>query len=288
MALKTRFQKGFGKQLVSPLFILLDVNDRWRDSLGSERAVFCKRDQDISEVLDRATVESLWISSGPSMTDELLRVLGRTSAPLHDAAHHWGSLLTLGAPRPNAIPFLRTLFQNLVGEAPGFKWLPSDQLREIIAEGSEAGRDLFIGGVIDTKFRLLTLVRGNFENVAVPLSMFRPSTTSKPDFRRFELDDYGHTIRFGVYEASAEFVLYEADAEFRRRRNAKRRAEEKTFGASLRRLRIQRGVSQDGFHGVAAKTIGRIERGEVGKPHGSTLATISETLGVLAAKIATY
>jgi hypothetical protein len=288
MATKTKSPKRRVQQTASPKFILLGVNQGWRDVFGSERAIICKRDQDLAEALARATVESLWISSGPSMTDELLRVVSRTSSALPDARLRWGNLVTLESPRPKTIPFLRTLFRNLVGEAPAFKWLPHEHLCEVIAAGSAAGRDVFIGGVIDPEVGLLTLVRGNFERVTVSLSMFRPSGSSKPDFRRFGLDDYGHTIRFGEYEASADFVLYEADAEYRKRMNARRRAEEKTFGASLRRLRIQRSVSQGGFPGITAKTIGRIERGEVARPHGATLKTISETLGVLPEDIETY
>jgi hypothetical protein len=134
----------------------------------------------------------------------------------------------------------------------------------------------------------MTLVRGNFERVNMALSVFSSSEGPKPDFNRFTLDDYGHTVRFGEFEASAHFILYEADAAYRKRINAKRRAEEKGFGASLRRLRIQRRISQGGFPGISAKTIGRIERGEVAKPQGATLATVSKTLRVAPQDIETY
>lgn len=288
MATKTRSRKGWSRQVVNPMFILLDVNEGWRDLLGSDRAVVCKRDQDISAVLSSATIDSLWISSGPSMTDALLRVMSRTSVSLPDVRHRWGNLLTLESPRPKTVPFLRSLFRNLVGEAQRFQWLPNDQLCEVLAGGAGAARDVFIGGVIDTEFGLLMLVRGNFGRVTVPLSIFRSSGTSKPDFHRFELDDYGHSVRFGEYEASAHFILYEADADYRKRMNAKRRVEEKGFGASLRRLRMQKGISQGGFAGITAKTIGRLEREEVEKPHGATLKTISKTLGVAPEDIETY
>ena len=43
-----------------------------------------------------------------------------------------------------------------------------------------------------------------------------------------------------------------------RRLLAKRRADDKTFGACLRRLRLQRGLRQSDFGGVSAKTIARI------------------------------
>lgn len=134
----------------------------------------------------------------------------------------------------------------------------------------------------------MTLVRGNFERITVPLSIFRPSGISKPDFTRFALDDFGHSIRFGEYEALAHFILFEADADYRKRTKKKQRAEESGFSGSLRRLRILKGVPQSGFAGISAKTIGRIEGGLVEKPHGATLKNISQTLGVAAEEIESY
>ena len=194
----------------------------------------------------------------------------------------------LESPRPKTVPFLKSLFGNLVGEAPKFQFLPKDQLCEVLAGRSETARDVFMGGVVDTEFGLLSLVRGNLDRVTVPLSIFRPSGTAKPDFRRFELDDYGHTLRFGKYEASSHFILYEADPDYRTRMNAKRRAEETGFGPSLRRLRTLKGVSRDDFSGISAKTIARIERGEVERPHGTTRVVISRTLGVGLDEIESY
>ena len=271
-----------------PRFILLNLDKGWRKRLGADITLQCKRDKDISGALKSASRDSLWISSSSQMTDALLRVITLSASNLHEFGHVWGSLFTLESPRPNAIPFLRSLFQNLVGESANFKWLPANQLVEVIAEGATAARDVFIGGFVDTEIGLMTLVRGSLERVTIPLTIFRPSGTSTPDFTRFELDDYGHSVRFGEYEASAEFILYEADANYRKRVKKKRHAEEIGFGASLRRLRIVKGVPQSGFPGISAKTVGRIENGEVEKPHGATLKTISQILGVSAEEIESY
>ncbi|MEI8373249.1 MAG: helix-turn-helix domain-containing protein [Planctomycetota bacterium] len=280
MATKTKPSKIHSSLVSHPLFILLDMDEGWRDQLGATRAIICNRAQDISDVLSKATTNSLWISSGSSMTDLLLRVMSRCSTESQVTRHRLGNLLMLESPRQKTIPFLRSLFENLVGEVPRFKLLPKDQLCEVLAGDSEAVRDLFVGGVIDTEFSLLMLVRGNFDPITVPLSVFRPSGTSKPDFHRFELDDYGHTVRFGEYEASSHFILYLADSDYRKRMNAKYRAQEKGFGPSLRRLRILKGILQDEFPGVNSKTIARIERGEVAKPHDTTRTIIAKTLGV--------
>jgi transcriptional regulator with XRE-family HTH domain len=82
--------------------------------------------------------------------------------------------------------------------------------------------------------------------------------------------------------------LYEADPEYRSRLTAKRRAEDKTFGACLRRLRLQRGLRQSDFGEVTAKTIARIERGETDAPHGRTLSLIARHLQVEPKDIASF
>jgi len=61
-----------------------------------------------------------------------------------------------------------------------------------------------------------------------------------------------------------------------------------SFGGALRRLRLARGLSRDDFPDINAKTIARIERGEVEKPHGETLVKICGVLGVAPEEIETY
>jgi len=69
---------------------------------------------------------------------------------------------------------------------------------------------------------------------------------------------------------------------------ARERCSAKGFGPALRRLRKQRGLLQSDFPRVARKTISRIEKGAVEKPHGTTLARIAKTLGVEPDEIETY
>jgi hypothetical protein len=68
----------------------------------------------------------------------------------------------------------------------------------------------------------------------------------------------------------------------------RRRQEDRSFGASFRRLRLQRRLGRADLPGVSSKTIARIERGETGKPHGKTLAVLANALGVKADEIETY
>jgi hypothetical protein len=122
----------------------------------------------------------------------------------------------------------------------------------------------------------------------VPLSMFRPSGKATPDPSDFAVEDYGHTVRLGKYEAAADAILYEVDPDFRTRLNAKRRQQDRGFGASLRRLRLQRHLARGDFPGLSAKSIDRIERGETGNPHGKTHAVLAKALGVKPEEIESY
>jgi hypothetical protein len=196
-------------------------------------------------------------------------------------------LLTLHTPRTESIQPLDDLFDPFVWSTGNFSFLPLDELAEVVE--NERRADLFIGGYADPRTETLTLVRGDLRRLSVPVSLFGPSGTGeKPDPFRLEIADCGNTIRLGDYEAAADAILYEADPDYRSRLLAKRRAEEKTFGASLRRLRLQRGLKQSDFKDVSAKTIARIERGETDAPHGQTLATIAERLQVEPNEITCY
>ena len=263
-----------------PTVFLIGVRGEWRKRLGRKCSVIGTRQGDIEKALSVATGDSLWISAESDATDRLLRAMSRVIASTPRSRPSIGDLLMLKSARPETLPALQSWFRHTVGKHRSFKMLPHDQLREVLGASDAVSRDVFIGGSIDTKTGLLTLVRGNREPITVATSIFRPSGTSKPNFRKFELDDYGHTVRFGDYEAATDFVLYEADPEYRRRMNAKRREEDRGFGASLRRLRIQKGMARRDFPGVSSKTIARIERGDVDNPHRTTLNAISKTLGI--------
>ena len=199
----------------------------------------------------------------------------------------FGDLLLLQpAARVESLPSLHSQFRRVVGEVRDFRMLPSDQLAEVLASKNKT--DLFIGGIVDQSSGTVTLARGNLSMVTVPLSIFNADAPCKPDFSRFEIDDYGYTLRFGEYEASAHAVLYRIDPAYRRRANQQRIAEERGFGPSLRRLRILRRLSRTDFPGIAPKTIARIERGETERLQGKTLDTLAKVLGVSPAEIETY
>ena len=133
------------------------------------------------------------------------------------------------------------------------------------------------------------LVRGNLQRVIVPWAWFRPTPDgTTADFTDVEVVDDGLTIRLGTYEAAVEALLYEFDTAFRARERRRRLASDESFGASLRRLRLQRGVPRTDFAGVSEKAIARIERNEVSRPRGATLHAIAARLGVDPQQIGTF
>ncbi len=272
----------------SPRFILLDPSEDWTGPFMEVPSVACCTADRIQEVLPQASRNSLWISPGSRTTDELVRNLAALCIVHRGRQSHIGRILMLEPPRLPTLPLLHGWFARVIGETPCFRMLPHDQLAHVLSAPKEQARDLFVGGIVDMPSGTLALVRGNLEGISVPLSMFRDSGAARPDFQRFAIDDHGHTVRFGGYEAAADAILYEVDADYRKRLNARRRAEEKGFGPSLRRLRIQRGLSRDSFPGITAKTIARLERGEVEKPQGRTLQVIAKALRVEPDQIDTF
>ncbi len=269
--------------MLDRLFLLSRGGKRVRVGLPTIRVRIQSR-QSLVQALGEASPSDLWMTDIPGAEERLLheaiRLFPRRRTRL-------GGLLTLHKPRAESIQPLGDLFEPFVWSPGDFQILPTDELAEVLAEDRRG--DLFIGGYADLENQTLTLVRGDLRRLSVPLSMFRPSGTgNEPDLSRLAFTDCGNTVRLGNYEAAADAILYEADPEYRSRLLAKRRTENKSFGACLRRLRHLRGLRQGDFGEVAGKTIARIERGETGAPHGRTLNVIAAKLGVDPKEITSY
>ena len=226
-----------------------------------------------------ATKDSLWISYERDLTEALLRSLSWPARPL-------GTALLIHAMKPETLTVLASCFSRFAS-ATHDSFLPPNELAEVLEADNRP--DLFIGGSIDHSTRTITLWRGNLEPITVPFSAFEKSGDGmEPDFKNFSIADFGQTIRLGKYEAATDAILYEFDPEYRRRKRSERLASEQTLGASIRRLRKQRGLTRDDFEPLASKTLARIEQGKVTTVHGSTLATIAKVLGVRSEEIGEY
>ncbi len=248
-------------------------------------AVFCQGRAQIAKTLRHAPARSFWVSMKQSATDDVLRsaqVCQRRRGTIY-------GLVTVEPPRPNSVPGLASCFRRLAGTAPNSKLLPVEELLDVLSAPAREAASLFIAGVADMESQTLALTRGNMKTITVPFSIFKPPGTGvQPDFAQLSLIDYGHTVRLGDYEASSDAILYEVDPEYRRKAKKKLLADAQTFGASLRRLRIQKGLSRADFASLSSKTIARIERNEVEKPHGETLRVIADRLGVEPDEIESY
>ncbi len=250
-------------------------------------ALRLRKPKEIGRAIAGASRCSIWIGLERGTTDLLLQEALRASKHGGHQGSHLGRLLLLHTPRLESIPTLEDLFTSVAWGASSFSALPPKELAQALT--AEHAHDLIIGGFVDPKTQALILYRGSFKRFSVPLSIFKPSGAGlAPDATKFAVTDSGQTIRLGDYEASTDSVLYEVDPEYRHRVNAKRREEDKSFGASLRRLRVFRGLRQTDFKPIPARTISRIERGETREPHGRTLELIAKRLQVEPGEITTY
>ena len=251
---------------------------RWFSDLN---AVWLASTGEIRRVVPQAKRGDLWIVSSQHYMEHLLKAI---DWPL---PMKLGDLLVLDTLRYAIVEALHSIFYRVALTGDKRTVLPCEQLVAVLL--SDKKKDLFISGVIDEASETLTLWRGDMTFLVVPLSAFRPTCLGVyPDWNRFEITDFGQTLKFGEYQAASDAVLYEFDIEYRRRLNLVRRSEEKGFGPGLRRLRKQRGLRRDQFTGLSAKTVARIERGEVTHVHTRTRNILADRLGVPSEEIESY
>jgi DNA-binding Xre family transcriptional regulator len=183
---------------------------------------------------------------------------------------------------------LRSLYRCVVAPTKNTKVLAQDEADEVFR--SPHVQDLVIGILVDEADNVVVLYRGNFETLMVPFSSFTVSSPSrpKPKFKDAEVIDYGQTIRLGEYEAAVDALLYEHDPDYRRRSKKNQLQVDQSFGSSLRRLRLIRGLKLSDFRPITEKEMGRIERGEVKKPQKKTLEKIAKRLKVSVEDISTF
>jgi len=223
-----------------------------------------------------------WVTLSEPDLDRLLKVASRKKL-------HQDAIITKVSHKGSSLPAIQSLFGTVVGNGFEYSWLSNQELVAILSDSNIPLSDVFIAGANDASLKGTTLVRGSGESLFVPHSLFQKSGDGViPKFAQLQISDYGHTISFGAYESSSDAILYECDPAYRKRLKNLRRRKDKSFGACLRRLRLQKNVSQSGFPCITAKTIARIESGTSAKPQASTLEVIAATLGVEPDQIIDY
>lgn len=264
---------------MSEPLIVVEENHGLAAQLGAAKPVSATSSAQVHEAWTKYVHGAIWVAR-PGPIVKLLAALD----PLSKTPHR---LLLIGSSKPPERAFLRAVFESVVAGNEDIQLLKPDDLFEVLSAAHRA--NLFIGGAVAPAAKSVVLVRGDLTSLVVPFSWFVPRPHGpKPDFSAFDIIDHGQTIKLGEYEAAADAVLYEFDAEFRKQEKKRRMSADKSFGGALRRLRLQRGLRRDDFPGLSAKTIARIERGDVKEPHGETLAAIAERLGVKPDEIATF
>ena len=259
--------------------IVVDAGNRSKAFNRLNPFVLC--DPERAETDMPSTVRSaLWIVARASYVKKLV--------PYWSEHRRERRLLLLDHVESPRLDLLNALFKTVIVRQKDVGMLDSDDIAEVLAAPNR--EDLFIGGRVNVKDKVVVLYRGDLSRLIVPFSLLQSRRGSpKPDFKDFEVIDCGQTIRLGDYEAAADAVLYDLDADFRRRAKKNRIKKDKSFGAALRRLRLQRGLKLNDFlPDVTEKELGRIERNEVKKPREMTLKKIAARLGVDPEEITSY
>jgi hypothetical protein len=235
----------------------------------------------IRKAMARHVRSALWIA----VTRPAMKLLFETLPyrPLGDDQR----LLWLDQENSSMQGLLRLHFRHIASAQEGVKFLPTEELIEVLDSANRA--DLFIGGVLVSSRSTVLLYRGNLESLEIPLSWFVANPGGvEPDPQDFSIGDYGQVIRLGHYEASTDAVLYEFDEKYRISAKKRLVAEDSSIGGAIRRLRLQKGLRQSDFPDVTAKEIARIENGKVKKPHQSTLEKIAKRTGVSVDQLSSF
>lgn len=165
--------------------------------------------------------------------------------------------------------------------------LEPEVLAEVVTSNERAS--LFIAASYDAVTEAIVLYRGDLETIVVPVAWFmNPASGALANPAALAIIDYGHTVQLGAFEAATDAILYEFDAAYRKQSKSAQLAKDASIGGAIRRLRLQRGYRQTDLPGVDAKTLARIERGEVKSPHRETIEAIARALGVTAHDLPSY
>lgn len=89
--------------------------------------------------------------------------------------------------------------------------LPKEEAKEIFKLPLKERYKFIVAAWVDFEKKILVFIRGNGASGYINLSFFTPSGTTSPDFNSLEIIDYGHTVKFGEYEAATDAILAEVE-----------------------------------------------------------------------------
>jgi hypothetical protein len=231
----------------------------------------------LARALAGSTRRQVWVLRSREAIAGLIRAMSK-ARPGVRGAH----VISYTRPEPVAAHVIESGFDRAL---LGAQAMPEfEELAEILRTAHP--EDYCIGAEWDAANRTLALWRGDLTVLVVPDSEFSARRGVAPDPSRLSIEDSGQTLRMGEYEASVDAILFDRDPLYRRRAKKRMLKEERGIGASIRRLRLARGVQRSEFPGLDEKTVARIERGEVERPQRATLQTIAKRLGVTVEELA--
>jgi hypothetical protein len=219
----------------------------------------------------RALTAALWIATESTPLLSCLPLLTRRS-----------SLLLLSKIPEEERDLFRTAFRYVLWRDQRFKMLPTDEIVDVLQ--ADHPEDYVIAVEAVPRRNLAIMYRGNLEPLVVSAEELLGSHSSA---WKIGITDFGQTVTMDGKEIPVGTLLYSRDRAFRQRYRANLLKNDSSFGGSLKRLRMLRGLSRNDL-GISAKEVARIERGETRKPHPDTLRTIAKKLRVEPSEIESY
>lgn len=225
----------------------------------------------VRDALAHTSAGQVWVLSSRGLASKLIRAMGSAPPGVRRAR-----LVSYSRPEPVSARVIESGFDRVLLGAGAM--VSFEELVEILS--TDHPEDHCVGAEWDETTNTVALWRGDLSVLVVPMEVFAARSGVVPDPTRLAVLDHGQTLRLGDYEASIDAILFERDPDHRRRARKRMIEEEQGLGPSIWRLRIARGLTRADFPPLREKTIARIERGEVERPHRRTLETISRRIGV--------
>lgn len=253
------------------------------------KPTFIGKPNKLFTALAESDSQTMWIAPDIDFLHKHLVELSATRDGFKDflvKSNRLPTLLAIGPSRGAGDILLDSIFRRVVVTSPN-SYLSNAELAEVLVSENRAG--LVIGGQVNVSSDSLYLYKGDLTPVILSLDVFRRVEKKiSVDFNKFAVIDFGHTLRFGETEFSVDGLLYEFDSDYRKLLKKQRQSSERSFGASLRRLRMIKGLRQSDFEpGVSEKQIRRLEKNEC-TPGQATLQKISKVLKVKVGEIGSY
>ena len=124
-----------------------------------------------------------FVSCVRASTDALLKA--RLGAP---KVQRFDRLLTMETPRAGSVPAALGVFGQVIGIGD-YRWLPVEELIAVVT-GKDAVQPFYWRRLLIRRAGTLALMRGDFQTVIVPFSMFEETADgAKPDFGDLSFTD---------------------------------------------------------------------------------------------------